>query len=281
MKKLTKHIKNLFERIKRNAKKNYYRDKIKLFENDIQNTWKIMKEVIGKKICNNETLPKHLIVDKIEINDAKSIAEKFSKIFVNIGPNLADKIPQCDLTFKSYLPTINTTLNETMLSEDEFEEAFKWLKRNKAPGHDGLDVNIITSVYELIKKPLLKIFNESINLGIFPENMKIAKVTPIFKSGKKELLTNYRPISVLLCFSKILERIMYNRVCNYLNDNNLLFHKQFGFMKSHSTDHALIELINSTYDSFNQNKYTLGIFIDLSKAFNTVDHNILIEVSFK
>ena len=277
MKKLTKHIKNLFERIKKNAKKNYYRDEIKLFENDIRNTWKIMKEVIGKKKCNNETLPKHLIVDKIEINDAKSTAEKFNEFFVNIGPNLANKIPQCDLTFKSYLPTINTTLNETMLSEDEFEEAFKLLKRNKSPGHDGLDVNIITSVYELIKKPLLKIFNESINLGIFPENMKIAKVTPIFKSGKKELLTNYRPISVLSCFSKILERIMYNRVYNYLNDNNLLFHKQFGFRKSHSTDHALIELINSTYDSFNQNKYTLGVFIDLSKAFNTVDHNILID----
>ena len=116
-----------------------------------------------------------------------------------------------------------------------------------------------------------------INLDIFPEKMKIAKVTPIFKSGKKELLTNYRPISVLSCFSKILERIMYNRVYNYLNDNNLLFHKQFGFRKGHSTDHALIKLIDSIYDSFNQNKYTLGVFIDLSKAFDTVDHNILID----
>ena len=200
-----------------------------------------MKEVIGKKKCNNETLPKHLIVDKIEINDAKSIAEKFNEFFVNIGPNLANKIPQCDLTFKSYLPTVNTTLSETVLSEDEFEEAFKLLKRNKAPGHDGLDVNIITSVYELIKK--LKIFDESINLGIFAENMKIAKVTPIFKSGKKELLTNYRPISVLSCFSKILERIMYNRAYNYLNDNSLFFHKQFGFRTGHSTDHALIDLL--------------------------------------
>ena len=165
-----------------------------------------------------------------------------------------------------------------MLSEDEFGEAFKSLKRNKAPGLNvDLDVNSITSVYELIKKPLLKIFNESINLGIFPENMKIANVTPIFKSGEKELLTNYWPISVLSRFSKILERIMYSRVYNYQNDNNLLFHKQFGFRKGHSTDHALIELINTIYDSFNQNKETLGVFIDLSKAFDTVDHNILID----
>ena len=225
---------------------------------------------------NNEALPKHLIVDKIKIHDAKSVAEKFNDFFVNIGPNLADKIPQCDLTFKSYLPRVNTTLKEAVLSENEFEEAFKTLKRNKAPGHDGLDVNIITSVYEFIKKPLLKIFNESINLGIFPEKMKIAKVTPIFKSGKKELLTNYWPVSVLPCFSKILKRIILKRVYNYLNDNNL-FHKQFGIRKGHSTDHAFAELINGIYDSFDQNKYTLVVFIDLSKAFDTVDLNILID----
>ena len=102
-------------------------------------------------------------------------------------------------------------------------------------------------------------------------------VTPIYKSGKKQLLRNYRPISVLSCFSKILERIMYNRVYNYLTDNNLLFHKRFGFRKGHSFDHALIKLIDSIYDSFNQNKYALGVFIDLSKAFDTADHNILID----
>ena len=152
-----------------------------------------MNEITGTKKCNNITLPKHLLVDKIEILLRKSL----TNFFVNIGPNLANKIPQCDLTFKSYLPTVDATLNETLLSEDEFEEVFKSLKRNKAPGHDGLDINITTSVHEFIKKPLLKIFNESINLSIFPENMKIEKVTPVFKSGKKELLTNYRPISVL------------------------------------------------------------------------------------
>ena len=153
-----------------------------------------------------------------------------TKFFVNIGINLANKIPQCDLTFKSYLPKVNTTLNETVLMKDKFQEVFKSLNRSKALGHDGLEVNIITCVYELIKKPLLKIFNESTDLGIFLENMKIAKVAPIFKSGKKELLRNYRPISLLSCFSKTSERIMHNGVYNYLKDNSLLFHKQFGFL---------------------------------------------------
>ena len=107
--------------------------------------------------------------------------------------------------------------------------------------------------------------------------MKIAKVTLIFKSAKKEILTNYWPISVLSGFSKILERIMYNRVYNYLNDNNFFFRKQFGFRKGHSTDHALIKLTDSMYDHFNQNKYTLGVSRDISKAFDTVDHTILID----
>ena len=107
--------------------------------------------------------------------------------------------------------------------------------------------------------------------------MKIAKVLPFYKSGKKNLMTNYSPISVLSSFSKILERIMYNRLYSYLNDNNLFFQKQFGFREGHSTNHAHIQLINNICDSFNQNKYTLGVFIDLSKAFDTVDHNMLLK----
>ena len=134
---------------------------------NIYNERNIMKETIGKKKCNNEIWPKNLIVDKIEINDTKSIAEKFDEFFVNIGPNFANKIPQCDLTFESYPPTVNTMLNETVLRKDEFEEAFKSHKRNKTPGHNGLDVIIITYVHELIKKPLLKIFNKSITVSTF------------------------------------------------------------------------------------------------------------------
>ena len=87
-----------------------------------------MKEIIGKKKCNNEALPKHLIVDNIEIHDAKFIAEKFNEFFVKIGPNLTNKIPQRNLTIKLYLPTVNTTLKETVLGENEFEEAFSYHK---------------------------------------------------------------------------------------------------------------------------------------------------------
>ena len=112
---------------------------------------------------------------------------------------------------------------------------------------------------------------------MFPNELKIAKVTPIFKTDDQSLVSNYRPISVLPVFSKILERVMYNRVFTYLNDNKLLYEKQFGFKNNTSTDHAILDLVNNISKSFEQGKFTLGIFIDLSKAFDTVDHNILLK----
>ena len=122
----------------------------------------------------------------------------------------------------------------------------------------------------------MHIFNLSPSTGIFPDKLKIAKVSPIFKTGKKGLLTNYRPISVFRCFSKILEHIMYDRFYSYLIENKMLFKKQFGFRSGHSTDHALLELIDQICECFEEKNYFLGTFVDLSKAFDTVNHKILI-----
>ena len=113
----------------------------------------------------------------------------------------------------------------------------------------------------------------SLQQGTFIK-LKIAKVTPLFKSGDAENVTNYRTISVLLVFSKILERILYNRIYKHLKNNNLLFDKQFGFQLNNSTEHAILQLVNDI--SFERGEYTLGIFIDLFKAFDTANLEILI-----
>ena len=101
----------------------------------------------------------------------------------------------------------------------------------------------------------MHIFNLSLSPGILPDKIKIAKVSPIFKTDKKDLLTNYQPISVLPCLSKILERIMYDRLYNYLTENKILFKKQFGFRSGHSTNHALLELIDQMCECFDEKKY--------------------------
>ena len=117
----------------------------------------------------------------------------------------------------------------------------------------------------------------SIIHGIVPNELKIARVVPIFKSGDKALFSNYRPISVLPCFSKILERRIYNRIINYLNDFNVLCDNQYGFRKNRSPSLALIDLCDRISSAFDRREYAIGVFLDLSKAFDTVNHAILFD----
>ena len=106
----------------------------------------------------------------------------------------------------------------------------------------------------------------------FPENLKIAKMYPIYKKDEEFLQTNYRPIPVFL---ELLERVMFNRLFKYLSENSILYEKQFGFQTSHRTGHAILLLVNQLYQSFHESKFTLRIFLDLSKGFDTVEHKIL------
>ena len=116
----------------------------------------------------------------------------------------------------------------------------------------------------------------SLEIRIFPNASKITRITPLFKAGDSEKISTYRPISVFPCFSKILERIMYNRLHKFSTEEKLLHQKQFGFQTGRSTEHAIVKLSDQIYDSFERNHYTLGVFIDLSTAFDTVDHSTLI-----
>ena len=128
-----------------------------------------------------------------------------------------------------------TSHNEKMQFEElnfaEFEDTFKSLKQNKAAGFDDLSNSIIIDAYYSLKNIVFHVFKVSVKQGIFPDSRKIAKVTPILKSGAKDNVSNYRPISIFPVFSKVLERIMYNRVYNHLDSKGLLYEKQFGFQR--------------------------------------------------
>ena len=125
--------------------------------------------------------------------------------------------------------SFNDTIGDSDLTTEEFETAFKSLKRNKVAGTDTINSSIVLDTYNEIKDVLFLIFKTSLQQVTFPDKLKIVKVTPLSKSGDEENVTNYRPISVLPVFSKILERIMCNQIYKHLKSNNLLYDKQFGF----------------------------------------------------
>ena len=152
----------------------------------------------------------------------------------------------------------------------------KLLNASTASGLDEVSPKVVKAIANYIVKPLTHIFNLSFLSGIIPNALKIARVTPVYKANSKENFANYRPISVLPCFSKILEKLMYKRAITFLNKNNILSNNQYGFRAGHSTQQVVIELVDRISQAIERNEYTVGLFLDLSKAFDTVNHHILL-----
>jgi hypothetical protein len=146
-------------------------------------------------------------------------------------------------------------------------------------GHDGFSTKILKESIHTILLPITHIINKSIETGIVPKQMKCAKVIPIFKASEPSKLENYRPISLLPAFSKILEKVMYNKLMSYLNSQQIFYKHQYGFRPKHATIHPLIHLLNKCAEAENSNpkKLTLTVLCDLSKAFDVINHNILMK----
>ena len=199
--------------------------------------------------------------------------------FSTVGNKYANNIPKSNNTIENYLEKIPNNDRSIYLAptdKTEIENLINKLENKNSSGYDKISNTILKRLRASIIIPLEIIFNKSLESGIFPQKMKIADIFPLFKNKERNLCTNYRPISLLITVSKILEKIMYNRVYSFLNSTNQLFNGQYGFPTNNSCENAISELIGQIIKGKENNKSTACVFLDLSKAFDTIKHDVLL-----
>ncbi len=218
-----------------------------------------------------------VIVDKVAITENKKISEAVNNFFVNMGSSVEAKIPRVSTSFRSYLkpPNPNTIFLNPCTVEEVIEIIGKF-SSGKASGPFSIPTNLLKEFRHLFANPLVIIINKSLEEGCFPNLLKLAIVCPIFKKNDRTNCANYRPISLLSNIGKLFEKIVYNRIEKFIEDSKLIYDLQFGFRKKYSTNHALLSITEKIRENLDSKKFSCGVFVDLEKAFDTVNHSILI-----
>lgn len=208
------------------------------------------------------------------IENPLDIANTFNSYFVNIASNLnSNKSPPTVVTKDKI---VNNTIFLNPVSSEEISTIICGFKNKISSGPDGIPMSLIKQCPHLLG-PITDLVNASLTTGYFPDAFKKARVVPVYKKGKKDNIENYRPISLLPAISKILEKAMFNRVMTFLNKHEVLSHSQFGFRKNKSINDALYSFSEHLLSALDNKNPTIGIFLDQTKAFDVVNHNILLE----
>ena len=274
-----KQYRNTLQRLKKSEKLQYYKKLFEKVKSNSKNMWSCMNSLIKKQ--NDKTCIK-MLYDKETSSyttDTNVISERLNCHFTEIGKKVQGEINKKNmLDYKQYIRyQFKKALLTVDTNEIEITNIVSRLKVKYSSGKDGISNDFMKKIINSIREPWCVIFNRSLNTGIFPTAMKEARVKPLFKSGDTTKKDNYRPISLLPVFSKVLEKIVYKRVVSQMDDNAILFIKQFGFRKKHSTVDAIETLVGNILEGFENDMACLSIFIDLRKAFDTVNHAIILE----
>jgi len=258
------------------SKKTYYKNYFNNNSKDVKKIWDGIKSIIN---VNKYRFPSitQLKVNNTIVDDQNKIAQELNNFFVNVGPTIENAIPTNPKTKPSkFLKNRNeTNFSITNISEEEVLEIIDNLE-SKSVGPNSIPINLLKLISRQIIKPLCDLISLSFSSGVFPEELKISKVIPTHKGGSSEDVNNYRPISLLSIFDKIIEKLMHKRLYEFIQHHNILTSTQFGFRKNLSTSLAIIEITERIRKSMENKKVGCGLFVDLSKAFDTINHKILI-----
>jgi hypothetical protein len=253
----------------------YYANEFAKHCNDIKKTWQIIRNIV--KTGNRDTLITEINIDGSLINDPECMAKQFNAYFTGLAQALSDKIPPSEKNFQAFMPP-SSMGSLVLLPTNPYEvlNINKTLKTTHSSGFDDIDPFITSQVIDLLAGPLSEVINCSLRKGIVPMAIKTARVLPIYKQGTKSEVSNYRPISILPFFSKFYERVLYDRLFSYIKQKNILYPLQHGFQPAHSTSMSLLDIQDKISAAIDNKQFSLGIFLDLAKAFDTVDHKILL-----
>ena len=210
-------------------------------------------------------------------SNPQEISNYFNKHFTTVATKIDKKLVNTNKKFNVYLKNPNEkTFSLYPTNPAEVEDYIKNINVRKSVGPFSIPNRILKEFHKIFSVPLSEIFNMSLESGVFPQKMKVAKVIPIFKKDDDQDCNNYRPIS-LLPNSKLFEKLIKTRLTKFLEDNKCLFSRQFGFRNKHSTTHALIDLTETIRKALDDNEFACGVFLDFKKAFDTVNHKILLK----
>ena len=256
------------------TKRNYYQNIFSNYKNHTKKLWQTINSM--SKSNTSVTKPNVIINDNTVITNPQDISNTFNNYFVNVAKKLDEKLPAPVNDPMTYLQErFPISMTEPVVNLDDFFKVTKEIQNKKCRVND-FSPTVIKDVAHVIASPFTKLFNQSIQQGKFPHILKEATVVPIYKKGSKTDLNNYRPISLLNIFSKLFEKLMKIYLTSFLERNNILSENQYGFQKGKSTENALSKFSTLIYNQLDKSNHVLSIFIDFSKAFDTVPHDILL-----
>ena len=268
------NYRNKLTTIIRKSKLTFYSKAFENCKSNMKQTWSLIKNIANNS--NDRISIKKILIDDVEITSEPRMAEVFNEYFANVAIRLDSNIPHYPKLATDYIDgSVCHSLFLRPIKSGECSKIIENLK-NTSNNNNTLPVKLFKLAKNFLLHPLCYIINLSIESGIFPDILKHANITPVYKNGDRHCISNYRPISVLPFLGKILEKCIALRLVNFMQKYNIITPNQYGFQKGRSTADAILKLMEYIYNALNEKKHNLTVFVDLRKAFDTVNHEILL-----